>query len=147
MVRRAMLAAIALAAAPAGAELPAWLAGCWVEEKGDRWTEECWTAPRAGLMQGSGRSGRGEKLGNWEVMQIVADDPATPGKMTFWGAPQGQGRTAFAWAPDQTPGVTFVNAAHDFPQRIRYWREGDSLNAEVSRADGSGAMRWRYRQR
>jgi len=147
MVKTAIAAAMVLAAVPTKAELPAWLAGCWVEEKGNRWTEECWTAPRAGLMQGSGRSGRGDQLGSWEAMQIVADDATTDAKTTFWGAPRGQGRTAFTLVPDPAPGVTFVNAAHDFPLRIRYWREGDVLNAEVSRADGSGAMRWRYRQR
>ena len=27
--------------------------------------------------------------------------------------------------------VTFENAAHDFPQRILYWREGDRLRARV----------------
>ena len=38
----------------------------------------------------------------------------------------------------------FENKGHDFPQRIRYWREGDALNAEVSLIDGGKAMRWRY---
>src|SRR4051812_1023544 len=108
------LAALTIIAAPAEAELPAWMAGCWIEEKGDRWTEECWTEPRAGSMLGSGRSGTGARLGDWEVMQIFLADPATGGKMIFWGAPHGQGRTSFVWQPGPGPGLTFVNAAHDF---------------------------------
>ena len=37
-------------------ELPAWMAGCWEARDGDRWSEECWTIPRAGMMMGSGRN-------------------------------------------------------------------------------------------
>ncbi len=40
----------------------------------------------------------------------------------------------------------FANAAHDYPQRIRYWREGETLNAEISLLDGSKAMRWQYKR-
>jgi hypothetical protein len=51
----------------------------------------------------------------------------------------------FVWVRDsKEPGITFVNAAHDYPQRIRYWRDGRDLMAEVSLADGSKAQRWRY---
>jgi hypothetical protein len=40
--------------------------------------------------------------------------------------------------------VTFLNAEHDFPQRVRYWREGRELVAEISLKDGTKAQRWRY---
>ena len=139
-------ALMALPAPSAAADLPAWLAGCWIEEKGENWTEECWTDPRAGSMLGTGRSGTGDRLRSWEAMQIIVADPATKSEATFWGAPGGQGRTAFALQPGGGPGVTFVNAAHDFPQRIRYWRDGEFLNAEASLADGRRALRWRYRR-
>jgi hypothetical protein len=126
--------------------LPLWLAGCWEQASGERWTEECWNDPRAGIMMGNGRSGLGEQLESWEVMQIEivdTDDPAIP-KMTFHGAPGGQSRTSFTWVPGLQKGITFVNASHDYPQRIRYWREGRDLVAEVSLMDGSNARRWRY---
>ena len=41
--------------------------------------------------------------------------------------------------------VEFANPAHDYPQRIRYWRQGKLLMAEVSKMDGSKALRWNYR--
>ena len=126
--------------------LPAWMAGCWEVRSGDKWTEECWTAPRAGIMLGSGRSGTGEALGDWEVMQIQraeTDDSAIP-PMTFYGAPGGQNRTAFVWVAGDSKGVTFVNETHDYPQRIRYWLEGKELVAEIALKDGSKAMSWRY---
>ena len=140
--------ALMSAPAPSAPALPDWMAGCWVQEQGERWTDECWTTPRGGVMLGSGRSGRGEQIASFEVMQIVLS-PAPDGQaagMAFWGAPGGEGRTSFAWQPSAEPGVTFVNAAHDYPQRIRYWREGKLLMAETSLADGSNANRWSYRR-
>lgn len=40
--------------------------------------------------------------------------------------------------------VEFANPAHDYPQRIRYWREGRLLKARISLMDGSKPMEWRY---
>jgi hypothetical protein len=39
----------------------------------------------------------------------------------------------------------FENAAHNDPQRIRYWREGDVLKAEISAIDGSMAKRCQWK--
>ena len=142
-----LIAAAVLAAAADGPVLPSWMAGCWERTSGEKWTEECWTAPRAGIMLGSGRSGSGEKLGEWEVMQIEridTDDPAIA-QMTFYGAPRGQNRTPFAWIAGEGQGVTFINESHDYPQRIRYWREGKELVAEIAMKDGSKAVSWRYK--
>jgi hypothetical protein len=126
--------------------LPEWMAGCWESRSGDSWTEECWSRPRGGMMIGYGRSGTGGVLDSWEVMQIElveTDDPAID-PLTFYGAPEGRERTAFSWDRGSGPGLTFVNAGHDYPQRIRYWREGRDLVAETALADGSKARRWRY---
>ena len=138
--------AAALAAEGSALALPAWMAGCWEQRSEGKWTEECWTAPRAGIMLGSGRSGTGGVLDSWEVMQIEkspADDPAGS-KLTFYGAPSGKVRTPFHWVASSEKDVTFLNADHDFPQRIRYWREGRELVAEISLKAGTKAQRWRY---
>ena len=136
----------ALAAEADGPSLPSWMAGCWETRSGDVWVEECWTSPRGGIMLGSGRSGKGEQLLNWEVMQIVrtATDDPTRSKLTFYGAPSNKARTPFHWVASSDRDVTFLNAEHDFPQRIRYWREGRELVAEISLKDGTKAQRWRY---
>jgi hypothetical protein len=141
-----LIAAAIMAAETQPLSLPAWMAGCWESRSEDKWTEECWSTPRGGMMIGFGRSGTGGVLDSWEVMQIEmveTDDPAID-PLTFYGAPSGQNRTAFSWDRGRGPGVTFVNAGHDYPQRIRYWREGRDLIAEVSLGDGSKARRWRY---
>jgi hypothetical protein len=137
---------LALAACPVRAdsrpELPAWLAGCWQQAEGSDWTEECWTAPHRGLMVGSGHSGSGERVSSYEFMRIELGAKGA----VFYGAPRGTGWTPFPAAPDAEDGVTFLNVEHDYPQRIRYWREGDLLHAEISLADGTQAERWTYRR-
>jgi hypothetical protein len=106
-----------------------------------KWTEECWTPPRAGTMLGSGRSGAGLKLQSWEANQILPD---ADGKLVFWASPGGGTRIAFPMLSQGPSEIVFANPAHDYPQRIRYWREGKALNAEISLTDGSKPMRWSY---
>ena len=40
----------------------------------------------------------------------------------------------------------FVNAGHDYPQRVRYIATEAGLDAETSLADGSKPNRWSYRR-
>jgi hypothetical protein len=128
--------------------LPAWMSGCWESEAGGLWTEECWSEPRGKMMIGHSRTGSGERAHQWESMQLLledeTDDPAVV-RLAFWAAPQGVNRTMFAWAASKQPGLTFYNLENDYPQRIRYWRDGEALMAEIALADGSKARRWRYR--
>ena len=139
-----LLAAFLIAASDP--QLPDWMAGCWEMQSQERWTEECWSSPRGGMMIGYSRGGSGGVLTEWEMMQIVheeTDDPAAV-KLAFWASPGGRTRTMFAWVPDSLPGITFFNVENDYPQRIRYWSEGDDLMAEIALADGSKPRAWRY---
>jgi len=144
-VMRAGLAAVALAspAVAAGPVMPGWLTGCWAEQNGPNWTEECWSGPRGGIMLGGGRNGRGAELKHWEAMQI---EQAPDGTLTFYAQPKGAPRVGFPIASTGEREITFINAAHDYPQRIHYWRVGMDLNAEISLADGSKATRWHYKR-
>lgn len=138
-----IIAAAAAVAEAAPSPMPAFLTGCWEHRDGARWTQECWTDPRAGQMMGSGRSGAGDSLKSWEWMRIVrADD----GSVSFLGSPGGAAPTPFK-ARELTPtSAEFANPAHDYPQRIRYEIKDGRLEAEVSLIDGSKAERWTYRR-
>ena len=96
-VMRAGLANAALAspAMAAGPVMPGWLAGCWAEQQGPNWTEECWSGPRGGIMLGVGRNGRGEQVKHWEAMQI---EQGGDGTLTFYAQPNGGTRVAFPMA-------------------------------------------------
>ena len=145
-----LLAGPLLAAEPdpdAAPELPAWMAGCWESRQQDRWAEECWTVPRGGMMIGSGRRGRGDTLEEWEVMRIALDEPDGEGasvRMAFAAAPSGRGWTMFGWSPDAGKGIAFRNVANDYPQVVRYWRDGSHLKARIAMADGSRPVEWDY---
>ena len=143
-----LIAALALSAGVGSAQAsveaegpPGWMAGCWIEQSGQKWAEECWTAPRAGTMLGASRVGEGTTLSSWEAAQILPD---ASGRLTFWASPNGGTRVPFALVSRSATEAVFANPAHDYPQRIRYWREGAMLNAEISLLDGSKLMRWRF---
>lgn len=138
-----MLIAMLIAAeAPATWPMPSFLTGCWVEEKAQRWTEECWMEPRGGLMLGAGRSGKASKLGDWEWMRIERDATGNP---TFYGSPRGVPAVAFVAVSASDKQIEWRNPSHDYPQRIVYRRTAAGLEAEVSLADGSQSHRWSYR--
>lgn len=139
----AAAAAMLIGAAPEMVKLPGWMAGQWVEETEAGWTEESWLPPRAGMMIGVSRSGKGETLQIWELARIAPDEA---GRLTFWASPKGRAPSPFPLVSASATEIVFANPAHDYPQRIRYWREGADLLAEISLADGSKPMRWHYRR-
>lgn len=128
--------------AEAPSELPAWLAGCWQQVEGDQWTDECWTAPRAGLMIGSSRSGTGETLQFFEHSRV---ETAEDGTLVFVAMPRGAVGTPFRAEDGGADWIEFVNPANDYPQRIRYWREGETLRARISLMDGGNPGEWTFK--
>ena len=139
-----MLAILLIAAAAAEAPaMPAFMSGCWDlrAETGNGWTQECWMEPRAGLMLGASREGADEKLKSWEQMRI---ELGANGKLTFFGSPGGRPAVAFEARTASATSIEFTNAAHDYPQRIRYELKDGRLNAEISLLDGTKAVQWSY---
>jgi hypothetical protein len=141
---RMMAAGLALLLVAASVDDLGWLAGDWVSERDGRWTEESWTAPRGGVMLGHSRSGRGEVLREYEFIRIARGDD---GAISYIAMPQGGAPVAFALVRHDRASATFENAAHDYPQRIAYVRDGDTLTATISAIDGSKARSWTYRRR
>lgn len=140
MIAFFMLAEVATATMP----MPAFLSGCWEQRSEDSsWTEECWTDTRGGLMIGSGRNGKGDMVGHWEWMRV---ERATDGSVTFYGSPKGAPAVGFKATEANAKSITFINATHDYPQRVRYVVTEAGLDAEVSLADGSKPNRWSYRR-
>lgn len=119
--------------------MPDFLAGCHEERREARWTEECWTSPRGDLMLGSGRSGTGSKVTNWEWMRI---ERAADGVPVLFASPRGAAPTGFRAVSASATEIVFANLANDYPQRIRYARTAMGIEAEISLADGSKAQRW-----
>jgi hypothetical protein len=138
----ALIAAPLFAEGPRGAALPEWMAGTWMMQEGASWSDQLWTDPKGGLMLGVSRSGFGGQVENWDLAQIrVRPD----GSMVYVVQPQGKAPVEFPMVLISEEAIEFANPANDYPQRIRYWRQGKLLMAEISLLDGSNAMRWNFR--
>ena len=105
-----------------------WLQGCWRSVRGEATIEEQWMAPRGGTMLGMGRTVRGGKTAEYELVVIKEQN----GRLAYEAHPSGQPTAAFPSTIVSDSTVIFENAEHDFPQRVGYRREGaDSLQAWV----------------
>jgi hypothetical protein len=94
-------------------------------------------------MIGSGRDGQGDSVRHWEWMRI---ERGTDGSVTFYGSPQGAPAVGFKATEADGISITFANARHDYPQRVRYVVTDTGLDAEISLADGSKPVRWTYKR-
>lgn len=146
-MKRIILPVLLLLAAPLGAQsaarsLPEWMAGTWMTEDGASWSDEVWTDARGGMMLGIARTGFGPRLESWELTQMRQKPD---GSISFFIQTHGRPATEFPMVLVSDEAIEFANPSHDYPQRIRYWRQGKLLMAEVSKIDGSQAMRWNYR--
>lgn len=101
----------------------AWLQGCWQMTAGDRVVEEQWMAPRAGVMLEMGRTVRANQLIEYEWVLLRDHDDV----LEYEAHPSGQPVAVFSARMAMPNEVVFENPAHDFPQRVGYRRDGDSL--------------------
>ena len=132
------------AAPPPGIGTLGWMTGRWesLTARG-RWTEETWSMERGGVMLGYSRSGTGDAVREFEFLRIQAGADGVP---AYLAQPGGRSPVPFRLTAHDVNSATFENPAHDFPQRIRYVRTGDSMVATISALDGSNAMSWTYRR-
>ncbi len=114
-----------------------WLVGNWQSQQGASWSEEHWLPARERAMLGLNRSGSGKGKSAFEFLRIAVAEDGTP---VYWAAPGGRDAVPFRLDTLQGQRASFINPAHDFPQRITYERDGQRLQATISALDGSGAM-------
>jgi len=128
-----------------------WLKGCWRTQGDGPVITEVWMAPPMPAMIGySYTVGEGETQG-WEAMRIEMID----GAPVFIGMPSGGAGVRFPLSETMSyvgsprrnyNGVTFENAGHDYPQRIVYLRDRNTLTATISRIDGGDTIVFEYRR-
>ena len=105
----------------------AFLAGCWKLEAKGRVVEEHWMAPSGGSLLGMSRTVVNGKTTEFEFIQIRD----LPEGLTYIAKPSNQPEARFVAISRTGDEVVFENPAHDFPQRIRYRRSGDTLHARI----------------
>ena len=114
-----------------------WLTGCWQSQDGS--TREIWSASEDGYYFGYSVVFSEGQAVFFEQMRI---DPAEP--PVFNAYPRGEGPSAFPAIAQTESSVTFANAAHDYPQKIQYARQGNALTAIISLIDDSRPGHFNY---
>jgi len=105
-----------------------WLQGCWRSVRGETTIEEQWMVPRGATMLGMGRTVRGGKTVEYEMVLIKEHN----GRLAYEAHPSGQPTATFTAATVADGSVVFENPQHDFPQRVGYRRNGaDALEAWI----------------
>jgi hypothetical protein len=148
MIRIACLVLVFAATVSAQGNKPAidalsWLAGSWSGESGGILMEEHWTAPKGNSMVGMHRDvGKGRTM-LFEFLRIEQKGD----QIVYLSMPNGRSpATAFPLKELSGTRVVFENPAHDFPQRIIYWKDGNDLRARIEGTmDGKpGSEEWRW---
>ncbi|HYM48298.1 MAG TPA: DUF6265 family protein [Burkholderiaceae bacterium] len=138
-----LLGAVSLAATAQSPAMPAFMAGCWAGEHADgrRSSYEVWMAPKAERMLGISQTVRPDRT-EFEFMRIER----AAGNVEYVAQPSGHPPTRFRMTEASATHADFVNPEHDFPQRIRYAREGDLLRAEISGGNPVRRIEFRFRK-
>jgi hypothetical protein len=124
-----LLLSVLLTQAPAPRlESVSWLEGCWRDASPKRTVDETWSAPRGGVMRGTGRTTRDGRVVDSEHVVLRADGEG----LVYEAHPSGQPSAEFRSITIGERAIVFENPEHDFPQRIGYQRqEGDGLLAWI----------------
>ena len=122
-----LLSMLVAAGASSTIDQVSWLQGCWQLESGGRVVEEQWMVPRGGVMLGMGRTVRDGTLVEYESVILREQD----GRLAYEAHPSGQPSAVFTSASVSESTVIFENPTHDYPQRVGYQRDGDSLLAWI----------------
>jgi len=140
-----LLAAGLVQTAPITADQLSWMSGYWLACDGGREVSETWTDPRGGLMAGNSVTLQDGRV-SFELSRIA---PTAPGaRVAYFAGVEGAPPVVFPAVEASGTRVVFENAAHDFPQRVIYERDGDVLKARIEghMGDREQAMAWEYRK-
>ncbi|MEM9055167.1 MAG: DUF6265 family protein [Pseudomonadota bacterium] len=114
-----------------------WLTGCWQSEDGS--VREAWSVSEGGYLFGYAVTYSEGQPVFFEQMRI---DPGEP--PVFSAYPRGEGPSPFPATETGAQTITFANPAHDYPQKVKYWRVEDELRATISLIDDSNAGQFSY---
>ncbi len=111
-----------------------WLEGCWSTP--DKRSQEVWVIDSEQSLAGFAVSLSNNAVGFYEVLTIKQNES---GSWVYVAHPSGQASTAFVATEIGESSVLFVNPDHDYPQEIRYRREGKQLLASISLLGGNNS--------
>ncbi len=117
-----------------------WMAGYWTSSENGTTMEELWTPYAGGLLVGLHRDVFGNGRSSFEFLRIVQSEK----DIVYLASPSGRPATPFTLKELSGQKAVFENLEHDFPQRIIYSREGDTLTARIEDKSGDKGMQWTW---
>lgn len=96
----------------------AWLQGCWETESNGRLLEAQWLSARGASMLGVGRTTRGTKLVEYELVLIRERGD----HLSYEAHPSREEPALFMSTVIAARSIVFENLKQDFPQRVGYER-------------------------
>ncbi len=105
----------------------AWIAGCWDLTRDNRHIVEHWMPVEGDTMMGMSRTVVNGKTTEWEFL-IIRNGPTG---LEYVAKPSGQVEAVFTATTATASAVVFENPSHDFPKKIIYTRNGESLTASI----------------
>jgi len=120
-----------------------WIAGSWRGTSSGVEMEEHWTAPKGNSMIGIHRDVAKGRTASFEFLRIEQQGE----RIVYLSMPSGRSpATPFPLKEVSGTRVVFENPAHDFPQRIIYWKDGADLRARIEGTMNgkAGAEEWRW---
>ncbi len=119
-----------------------WLVGTWESVKGDSVNVQTWTF-KGGTLVGRTVASKGGERVSEETVRIEY----VGGVLTYRTSPRGREPHDFRMVTRAGQSVTFEDPGYDWPQRIRYVRDSDRLQAVVSgRAQNSRSFSRTWRR-
>lgn len=112
-----------------------WLSGCWVTP--DHKTQEVWVVDGERSLIGFAVSINENEVSFYEVLSIRQDSNDT---WIYNAHPSGQTAASFKAVQISKDKAVFANPDHDYPQEIRYRRDGNRLFASVSLLGGENPI-------
>lgn len=117
-----------------------WMNGYWVNQENGTASEELWSTSKGGMMIGMNRSIYANGRSSFEFLRIVESE----GKIIYLASPGGQSPTPFTLTQSTDKNAVFENMENDFPQRIIYSREGNTMTARIEDTSGENGMQWSW---
>ena len=105
-----------------------WLSGCWDNGDSLRRYEEQWMKPAGTSILGVSRTVAKGRTVAYEFLRIQKQES---GDIYYVAHPSGQAQDSFKLAKYDKGVLFFENPQHDFPQRIIYRLNGNSLIARI----------------
>jgi hypothetical protein len=104
-----------------------WIEGRWCGGDATTRVEETWLPDHGDMHFGVNRTVKDGTVVAFEFLRIAVVD----GTANYLAQPGGGPPTAFARTDGGEHWVRFENPQHDFPTRIEYRRDGESLTAQI----------------